>query len=153
MRAVIQRVARASVEVEGRIVGCLDEPGGLVVLAGLSESDGEGEIAWMADKVVNLRVFADAEGKMNRSVIDTDLGLLLVPNFTLAGDASKGRRPSFDHAMKPPEAQSLFERFVGLVRAAGPRVETGVFRAQMLVSIVNDGPITLVLDSPVAKAQ
>ncbi len=157
MRCVIQRVSSASVVVEGVERGRIGR--GLVVLAGFSTQDTEREAAWCADKVANIRIFEDGDGKMNLSVLDVAMsavgspgapvGLLLIPNFTLAGDARKGRRPSFDHAMRPEAAQPLFERFVDLVRSAAPglHVATGVFRVHMDVTLTNDGPITIVLDS------
>lgn len=145
MKLVIQRVLSARVEVDAAVVGSIDA--GLMVLAGLVESDTDADLVWSSDKLVNLRIFEDDRGKMNRSVLDVGGGLLLVPNFTLAGDAAKGRRPSFDRAMKPDLAGPMFDRLAGLSRAAGVRTETGVFRAHMLVTLVNDGPVTIVLDS------
>ena len=148
MRTVVQRVRRASVTVEGAVRGEIGP--GLVALLACEEADTTAAAHWTVDKLVNLRIFEDAAGKMNLSVLDTKGGLLLVPNFTVAGDASKGRRPSFDGAMKPESASALFDHAVGLARAAGVPVATGVFRATMLVNIENDGPVTLVLQSPPA---
>lgn len=155
MRAVVQRVARAAVEVEGRTVGAIGP--GLLVLAGLEAADTPADLEWTAAKLLDLRIFQDDAGKMNRSLrdlaehaADPAPGLLLVPNFTLAGDARKGRRPSFDNAMPPDRARPEFAAFVQRLRdAAGPRllVQAGEFGAHMLVSLVNDGPITLILDS------
>lgn len=121
------------------------------MLEGFECTDTDAALPWMAEKIVNLRIFEDDEGKMNRSVLDVGGSILLVPNFTLAGDCAKGRRPSFDRAMRPEQAELMFARFVALVesRVSAPTVvRTGIFRADMKVSLVNDGPITLVLDTP-----
>lgn len=144
MRAVVQRVTRASVACDGvtRTIGH-----GLVVLVGIYESDGDSDRVWMADKLVNLRIFTDEAGKMNLSVLEVRGAILLVPNFTVAGDAKKGRRPSFDGAMRPERAQPEFERLAGDVRARAVTVHTGFFGGDMLVEILNDGPITIILDS------
>ena len=150
MKAVIQRVARATVEVEGRVVASVGR--GLVALVGIEEGDTGRQVAWLADKVANLRVFEDAAGKMNLSVKDLGGsgagGVLLVPNFTVAGDARKGRRPSFDAAMRPEGAEPMFAELARAVAAQGVAVQTGVFRAHMMVSLVNDGPVTILLASP-----
>ncbi len=150
MKAVVQRVSRASVVVEGRVVGEIGH--GLCVLVGLEAGDAEADRAWMADKIASLRIFEDEQGKMNLSVVQTAGGVLMVPNFTVAGDARKGRRPSFDKAMPPAEAEPEFAALVGAVRSAAPgvNVQQGVFRAHMLVEIANDGPVTIVLDSRAA---
>jgi len=146
MRAVVQRVKRASVSVEGRSTGVIEQ--GLCVLLGAGDGDGDRDVAYMVDKVANLRIFADEAGKMNRSVLDVGGGVLAVSQFTLYGDARKGRRPSFVHALEPARAEALYQRFVSELREAGvARVETGVFRAMMEVEIVNDGPVTILLDS------
>ena len=145
MKAVVQRVASASVEVDGRRVAEIGA--GLVVLVGIEDADTETDAAWLADKVAHLRIFEDAGGKMNLSVKDTGGSLLLVPNFTVAGDARKGRRPSFDHAMRPERAEPLFAKLVALAGSHGVGVQTGVFRAHMRVALVNDGPITILLNS------
>lgn len=155
MRCVVQRVREARVTIEGRCVG---EIGcGLLVLAAVELGDGEAERAWMAEKLVHLRIFPDADGKMNRSVLDLGssngaAGILLISNFTVAGECSKGRRPGFDRAMKPPEAKEQFDQLLAAVRSLGAphgvRVETGEFGADMRVSLVNDGPVTLVIESP-----
>jgi D-tyrosyl-tRNA(Tyr) deacylase len=150
MRAVVQRVSRASLTVDDRHVAALDPPGGLVVLAGLEERDAAEDRRWMADKIANLRVFADGQGRMNLSVLDVGGSVLMVPNFTVAGDAARGRRPSFDNAMRPPRAAEEFALLVAAVRAHCPRVFEGVFGAHMHVELVNDGPVTIVLQSPVA---
>lgn len=149
MRCVIQRVLNASVEVEGACVGAIGP--GLLVLAGLEREDGEREMLWMAEKVCTLRIFEDDAGKMNRSVLDVSGGVLIVPNFTVAGDAQKGRRPSFDGAMRPELAGPMFDRFVMLCREQGVQVATGMFRAQMRVMLCNDGPITIVVESRAGK--
>ena len=145
MKAVVQRVSGASVEVEGRSVATIGR--GLLVLAGLEVSDGAADAAWMAEKLANLRIFGDAAEKMNLSVKDAGGAVLLVPNFTLAGDTRKGRRPHFDNAMRPELAEQMFGQFAAAVSAQGVPVQTGVFRAHMRVSLVNDGPVTILLES------
>jgi len=145
VKLVIQRVSSARVEVDTRVVGSIEA--GLMVLAGLVEGDAEADLTWAAEKLANLRIFEDEQGKMNRSVLDTRGGILLVPNFTLAGEAVKGRRPSFDRAMKPEVAGPMFARLAELLRAAGAPTQTGVFRAHMVVTLVNDGPVTILLDT------
>lgn len=145
MKAVVQRVARASVEVDGRTAGSIAR--GLAVLAGLVEDDTDRDRAWMAEKIAHLRIFEDADGKMNRSVLEVGGGVLLIPNFTVAGDARKGRRPSFDGAMRPERAGPEFTALAEALRGHGVTVETGIFRAHMLVSLVNEGPVTILLDS------
>lgn len=144
MRVVLQRVARANVAVGGRVIGRIDH--GLLLLVGFTSADAEDSLVWMADKVLGLRIFADEQGKMNRSVADVDGGLLVVSQFTLYGDTRKGRRPSFIDAAPPEIAIPLYERFVALLRASGLRVETGEFGAMMDVELVNDGPVTLILE-------
>lgn len=144
MRVVLQRVARARVTVEGRAVGEIGR--GLLLLAGFTGGDTEETLRWMADKVVGLRVFTDAEGKMNLSVEEVGGAVLVVSQFTLYGDARRGRRPSFVEAARPDVAVPLYERFVALLREAGRPVETGEFGAMMQVELVNDGPVTLVLE-------
>jgi len=152
MRSVVQRVSGASVEVKGGVVGEIGR--GLVALVGIEAADLPADRAWMVDKLVHLRVFEDAAGKMNLSLVDLAAsgsrpGLLLVPNFTVAGDARKGRRPSFDNAMRPEHSEPEFERLVVEARAMAPMIDvrTGVFRADMRVHLTNDGPVTIVLDS------
>lgn len=145
MRAVIQRVRSASVSVDGEEVGRIGR--GLVVLLGVGSSDGERDAAWLADKTANLRVFEDAEGKMNLSILDSGGDALVVSQFTLYGDVRKGRRPSFTDAAPPETADTLYERYVELLTNFGIGVQTGRFRARMLVSIENDGPVTLILDT------
>lgn len=145
MRAVIQRVERASVSVEGEIRGQIGA--GFLVLIGVEEGDGDADFKYIADKVPNLRVFEDDQGKMNRSLSDVGGELLAVSQFTLLGDARGGRRPSFITAARPETADPMYERLVADWRARGIRVETGVFGAHMKVSLVNDGPVTILLDS------
>jgi D-tyrosyl-tRNA(Tyr) deacylase len=144
MRIVLQRVSRARVTVDGRVTGEIGA--GLLLLVGFTEGDGEEAIAWMAEKVVGLRIFPDEEGKMNRSVEEADGAVLIVSQFTLYGDARKGRRPSFIEAARPETAIPLYERFVERVRATGRPVATGEFGAMMDVELVNDGPVTLILE-------
>ena len=145
MRAVIQRVERASVSVEGEIRGQIGA--GFLVLIGVEEGDGDADFRYIAEKVPNLRVFEDEQGKMNRSRLDVGGELLAVSQFTLLGDARGGRRPSFITAARPETADPMYERLVADWRARGIRVETGVFGAHMKVSLVNDGPVTILLDS------
>jgi D-tyrosyl-tRNA(Tyr) deacylase len=144
MRIVLQRVSRAKVTVEGRVTGQIGR--GLLLLAGFTAADTEQTLAWMAAKIVQLRVFPDDEGKMNRSVVDADGGILVVSQFTLYGDARKGNRPSFIDAARPEIAIPLYERFVRMLRDTGRPVETGEFGAMMDVELVNDGPVTLILE-------
>lgn len=145
MRIVLQRVSRASVSVEGRIAGAI--AGGLVLLVGFTDGDDAGDLEWMAEKVVGLRVFPDDEGRMNRSLEDVGGDLLVVSQFTLYGDTRKGRRPSFVKAAHPDVAIPLYERFLELLRDRAPgAVQAGVFGATMAVELVNDGPVTLVLE-------
>lgn len=145
MRAVIQRVTQASVSVDGEIKGAIGA--GFLVLIGVEAGDGEADLRYIADKVPNLRVFEDEQGKMNRSLMDVGGELLAVSQFTLLGDARGGRRPSFIAAARPEEANPMYERLVADWRARGIRVETGVFGADMKVALVNDGPVTILLDS------
>lgn len=145
MKAVVQRVNAASLSVEGRVVSEIRR--GLVVLAAVEQGDTDRDRDWTADKLVNLRVFPDDEGKMNRSLLDVAGEMLLVSNFTVAGDTRKGRRPSYTGAMAPPEAESAFDALVEAVRARAVPVRTGVFGAHMHVTIENDGPVTLIIDS------
>jgi D-tyrosyl-tRNA(Tyr) deacylase len=145
MRAVVQRVSRASVAVNGSCVGRIG-PGWLVLL-GVARGDGEDDADRLAEKVVNLRAFADAQGKMNQSVAEAGGAVLVVSQFTLLGDCRGGRRPSFTEAAEPDEAERLYGRFNDRVAAAGLAVATGVFRAHMDVELVNDGPVTFLLDS------
>lgn len=144
MRAVVQRVTEASVTVDGRVVGEIGP--GLVVLVGVRAGDTEAEARWLAEKVVNLRIFPDATGKFDRSLLDTGGAALVVSQFTLYGDARKGRRPDFTQAARPEVAAPLIERFVEYLRAAGVPTATGEFQALMLVKIFNDGPVTIILE-------
>ena len=144
MRVVLQRVSRAAVRIDGQTVGAIGR--GFVVLAGFAPGDGEAALAWMADKIAGLRIFADAEGKMNLPLADVGGALLVISQFTLYGDASKGRRPSFVGAAPPREAEALYDRFVALLRERSLAVETGRFGAMMDVELVNDGPVTLTLE-------
>ena len=144
MRAVIQRVTHASVSVEDQVIGAIGP--GLVILLGVAQGDGETEARWLADKIVNLRIFRDEDGKFNRSALDVGGEVLVISQFTLLGDARRGRRPSFTNAAPPEVAEPLVDVFVDLVRQHGVHVATGRFGAFMLVEIHNDGPVTLVLD-------
>jgi D-tyrosyl-tRNA(Tyr) deacylase len=145
VRAVVQRVSEARVDVEGRVAGAIGP--GLCVLVGVARGDSVPDAEWLATKVVELRIFEDEAGRMNRSLLDTGGALLAVSQFTLVGDAQKGRRPAFTAAAPPDEAQPLYEKFCALCRERGVRVEQGVFRATMQVRIVNEGPVTLLLDT------
>ena len=147
MRVVLQRVQRAEVRVEGRVTGKIGP--GFLVLAGFAPTDTEAQLTWMAEKILGLRVFGDAEGKMNRDIAEAGGGVLVVSQFTLYGDASKGRRPSFIDAAPPNIAIPLYEKFVAVLKEKGAGkipVETGEFGAMMDVELVNDGPVTLILE-------
>ncbi|MBQ8537154.1 MAG: D-tyrosyl-tRNA(Tyr) deacylase [Clostridia bacterium] len=145
MRCVVQRVSQASVVSEGQMTGQIEK--GLMVLVGVKDGDTDKDVKYMADKVPNLRIFEDEQEKMNLSVKDVGGAILAVSQFTLYGDARGGRRPSFIAAARPEEANALYEKLVEAWRAQGLRVETGVFRTHMDVSLTNDGPVTLLLDS------
>jgi D-tyrosyl-tRNA(Tyr) deacylase len=145
VRAVIQRVTRASVTVDGRIAGEIGA--GLLVLIGICRSDNPELTPYLAEKIVNLRIFSDEAGKMNLSLLDIGGSALVVSQFTLYGDTRGGRRPSYIQAAPPEDAERLYEEFVRSIRALGVRVETGVFQAHMKVELVNDGPVTILLDS------
>lgn len=145
MRAVVQRVTRASVTVGQETVGCIDQ--GLVILLGVGCDDNEDDARYLADKIANLRIFEDGEGKLNLSVTDTKGEILAVSQFTLLGDCRKGRRPSFSKAAPAEEAQRLYEIFVELLKHQGLVVNTGRFQTTMLVEIHNHGPVTMLLDS------
>lgn len=145
MRAVVQRVSRAKVTVAGEIAGEIGL--GLLVLLGVGREDSEANAAYLAEKIVGLRIFEDDAGKMNRSVLDVGGAVLVVSQFTLYGDARKGKRPSFDDAAPPQRARELYEYFVEKIRAAGLRCETGRFQEMMAVELVNEGPVTILLDS------
>lgn len=145
MRAVIQRVSRATVAVEGKIAGEIGP--GLLVLIGVSARDGEADAEYLAEKTAGLRIFEDGDGKMNLSVADVGGAVLVVSQFTLMGDVRRGKRPSFDDAARPERARELYEYFVSQIRECGMRCETGQFQAIMSVSLVNEGPVTILLDS------
>jgi len=145
VRAVVQRVTSASVAIEEQIVGRIGP--GLVVFVGVAAGDGPADIEYTAGKIRDLRIFPDTEGRMNRSIVEVGGSVLIVSEFTLLGDARKGRRPAFDAAASPETARALYEQFVERVRRDGLAVETGVFQAQMAVELVNDGPVTILLDS------
>ena len=145
MRAVIQRVSQASVVVAAQTVGAIDQ--GLMVLLGVAQGDTVKDAAYLAEKTAGLRIFEDDEGKMNRSVEEIDGSLLVVSQFTLLGDCRKGRRPGFTEAAPPELADALYQDYVDILRSRGLTVATGVFRADMQVALVNDGPVTIMLDS------
>lgn len=145
MRAVIQRVQESSVTVGNQTVGKIGN--GLLVFLGIAKEDNGQDVDYLADKIVNLRIFEDENGKMNRSLRETGGEMLVVSQFTLLGDCRKGRRPSFIHAAEPKKANELYEYFVSLVRQKGVSVQTGQFRAMMAVSLTNDGPVTLIVES------
>lgn len=146
MRLVIQRVSEARVVVDGEVVGEIGR--GLLVLVGVHREDTEQDAVYLADKTVNLRIFEDEQGKMNRSLLDVGGGVLAVSQFTLYGDVRKGRRPSFIHAAPPERAEPLFQRYVEALRKHLERVETGRFGAKMQVHLVNEGPVTLIVEHP-----
>jgi D-tyrosyl-tRNA(Tyr) deacylase len=145
MRAILQRVTEARVIVNQAVSGEIGA--GLLILLGVSKLDSTADADFLAQKVLNLRIFEDENGKMNRSILETGGALLVVSQFTLYGDCRKGRRPSFDDAAPAEQARALYEHFVAATRSSGLRVETGVFQAQMAVSLVNDGPVTLIVES------
>ncbi|WP_250277705.1 D-aminoacyl-tRNA deacylase [[Clostridium] colinum] len=145
MRVVLQRVAKAKVDINGNTVGKIDQ--GIVALVGINNTDNIETFKYICDKIINLRIFEDNEGKLNLSIKDLGLGLLIVPNFTVYADARKGRRPSFVGGAKPDEAEKIFNDFIAYFKENYDKVETGVFRADMQVNLINDGPITILLDS------
>jgi D-tyrosyl-tRNA(Tyr) deacylase len=145
MRAVVQRVSQASVRVNGEITGAIGP--GLLVLLGVGQADTESDADYLAEKISGLRIFEDENGKMNRAVAEIGGGVLVVSQFTLYGDVRRGKRPSFDAAAPPERAKQLYEYFVGRIRNAGLRCETGRFQEMMQVELVNDGPVTIMLDS------
>jgi D-aminoacyl-tRNA deacylase len=145
MRAVVQRVKESKVEVDGKRVGAIGP--GLLIFLGVGEDDSEKDCDYLASKIVHLRIFPDSEDLMNLSLIDTGGSALVVSQFTLWGDCRKGRRPSFVRAARPEKAEALYERFIGLLKEKGIEVATGQFQAMMDVSLINDGPVTLMLDS------
>ena len=145
MRAVVQRVSTASVAIDGQIVGEIGV--GLLVLLGISKTDAETDADYLADKIAGLRIFEDADGKMNRSVAEVGGAILAISQFTLHGDVRRGKRPSFDEAARPDRARELYDYFVAQIRRQGLRCETGQFQATMSVSLINEGPVTILLDS------
>ena len=145
MRAVVQRVSRAQVSVNGKIIGAIER--GMLVLLGVGENDQEADAGYLAAKIVGLRIFDDENGKMNLSAEQIKAGVLVVSQFTLYGDVRRGKRPSFDDAAPSEKAKALYEYFVKQIQAAGLRCETGQFQAMMQVELVNDGPVTILLDS------
>jgi len=145
MRAVLQRVKSASVTVDGKTAGEIGP--GILALIGIHRDDTQRDIDWMTDKIVNLRIFETEEGRLDKSLLDTGGGLLLVSQFTLYGDCTRGRRPSFSDAMAADPAREFFNLFVGKAREKARKVETGIFQASMEVALINDGPVTLVIDS------
>lgn len=145
VRAVVQRVTRARVTVDGRVAGKIGS--GLQILLGVSRADNPESASYLAEKIVNLRIFSDAAGKMNQSLLDVDGAALVVSQFTLYGDTRGGRRPSYIQAAPPEEASRLYEEFVRAMRVLGVTVETGIFQAHMQVELVNDGPVTILIDS------
>ena len=145
MRAVIQLVSRAAVDVDGETISSIDN--GLLVLLGVAQDDGRGQARLLAEKIANLRIFPDGEGRMNVSLLDKGYAMLVVSQFTLLADCRKGRRPSYNHAAPPAAANSLYEAFMDEVRALGITVHGGRFQAMMRVSLCNEGPVTIVLDT------
>lgn len=145
MRVVVQRVSEASVKVDGQVVGAIST--GIMALVGLHETDDIASMTYVLDKLIGLRIFEDECGKMNLSTADISGGILLVPNFTIYGDCRKGKRPSFIKAAKPEQARELFAKLVELAKEKYETVETGIFQADMKVSLLNDGPVTVIIDS------
>lgn len=145
VRIVLQRVKSARVDVAGETVGSI--AAGLLVFLGVTHADTEEDVHYLAGKVIQLRIFADEAGRMNRSLLDTRGSLLVVSQFTLYGDCRKGRRPSFDDAARPEQARALYERFIERLKLSNIAVETGVFQAEMEIHLINDGPVTFILDS------
>jgi len=149
MKAVIQRVVKASVEIDGKSVGAIGR--GIVILLGVEKGDTKGDASWLMEKIVRLRIFEDESGKMNLSLPEIGGEVLVVSQFTLAGNCSKGRRPSFDGAAFPEDANLLYEFSIAEMRKHGVPVATGVFQANMQVNLINDGPVTFILESPIKK--
>ncbi len=145
MRAVVQRVQKAAVTVDGKVVGAIGQ--GLVILLGVKNGDTEADARFLAEKCLHLRIFADDAGKFNRSLLEVQGELLAISQFTLYGDARKGRRPSFIDAAPPPISEPLYEKFVSYLKESGLHVATGIFGAMMVVEIHNDGPVTIILES------
>jgi D-tyrosyl-tRNA(Tyr) deacylase len=145
MKAVVQRVSSANVKIDGKVHGEIGQ--GLLVLLGIKEGDDAETMKWFSNKLVNLRVFADRDGKMNRSVLDIEGGILLISNFTIYGDTRKGYRPSFSKAAKPESAEPLYNKMLDFLRDNNPiKIESGIFGAMMDVSLVNDGPVTVIIE-------
>lgn len=151
MKVLLQRVSRAAVRVDGQTVGAIDK--GLLVLLGVEQDDSDHELEYFADKTAELRIFPDDEGKMNRSVEEVSGGVLVVSQFTLAAATRKGRRPSYSKAADPARAEAIYERFMTRLRERGLSVAAGVFQAMMEVELVNDGPVTIMLDPPVSRSE
>ncbi len=145
MKVVVQRVKHASVSVDGKVVGKIDK--GLMLLIGVAESDREEDVEFVADKCVNLRIFEDEEGKMNRSLLETGGEILAISQFTLLGDTRKGRRPSFINAANPEKGNAFYEKFIERLRSHGIKVQTGIFGAMMDVELLNYGPVTIIVES------
>ncbi|MBM3792487.1 MAG: D-tyrosyl-tRNA(Tyr) deacylase [Acidobacteria bacterium] len=146
MKAVVQRVRRAQVTVAGEVTGRIET--GLAVLLGVGHGDTEAEADYLVEKIIHLRIFEDASGKMNHSLVESGGGLLVVSQFTLFGDVRKGRRPSFEKAARPEEARRLYQHFLDAARLRGINVQAGIFQAEMQLELVNDGPVTILCDSP-----
>jgi len=151
MRAVIQRVSQAQVTIDGQQIAAIDK--GLLVLLAAGKGDTPKEVAWMAEKIPNLRIFPDQNDKMNRSLLDLQAAMIVVSQFTLYGDCRKGRRPSFVNALEPRAAEKLCDMFIQKIQALGISCQTGKFGANMMVSLTNDGPVTLLVDSAVSRRQ
>ncbi|WP_319372140.1 D-aminoacyl-tRNA deacylase [uncultured Ilyobacter sp.] len=146
MRVVIQRVSKAQVSIEGKIVGKIEK--GLLILLGITHSDNEADAKWLVDKISGLRIFSDECGKMNKSIEDVNGEILLISQFTLYGDSRKGRRPSFIEAAKPDVAIPLYEKFIQFITEKNISISKGIFGADMKVELLNDGPVTMIIDSP-----
>lgn len=149
MKVLLQRVSRAAVRVDGQTVGAIER--GLLVLLGVERGDDDSDLHYFADKTAELRIFPDAEGKMNRSVEEVSGGVLVVSQFTLASATRKGRRPSYSRAAEPALAEAMYEQFIGRLRDRGLQVASGVFQAMMEVELVNDGPVTILVDPPASR--
>jgi len=150
MRALVQRVSQSQVTVEGDTLGSIEE--GLLILLGVGRDDGEEQALWLANKIANLRIFEDAKGRFDRSLLDCGGAALVISQFTLYGDARRGRRPSFSHAAEPAVAEPMVDRFCDLLREVGvEQIEAGRFGAHMMVSLINDGPVTIWLDTDVSR--